>query len=110
MALSQFEKELNKYRTFRDWLEKEHAESLKDISEHGADSGYHGMIYNVDINAILNRWESEIEGIVEEIGTIGEGYQHYCDRRKDSFSLQGLKCWLVWSAAELIAHEIAGDR
>lgn len=106
--MTDFEQELSKYRTFREWLTTELADSLSDIASHGADSGYHGLTYNRDIDALLEEYEDEIIEIVESTGPVMEVFQHYLNRTKQSFSLDALRCWLVWSAAELVAGESEG--
>lgn len=99
------------HSSFEAWFRANHTESAKDIASHGADTGYHGLVYNRDINAILDAWEGEIEELVEEVySEISEAFSEYCRRTHQPFSLQALKCWLVYCAAEILAQRIVDEQ
>lgn len=91
---------------------KHKSTSLCDISGHGVDGGYTLLTYTSDIRAVLDTYENEIERIVCEYATecgetLASMFAQYCKQKKIDGDVSEYATWLVWSAAEIIAHEVA---
>lgn len=77
-------------------------DELKDIANHGANTGVHGFTYSSDLHDIYDRYEDDIENRIYELGlTIGEVMVE-----RDMQSLQEFKEWACWAYLETEAQNI----
>ena len=75
---------------------------LNDISKHGADTGVHGFTYSSDLHDKYEKYETQIENALEELGYT----MHEVFADKQFETLQQYKEWACWSFLELEAHRI----
>lgn len=84
------------------------ADTLADISRHGANCGYAHLAYYSEINDIYAQFEEEIWDILYEYAelcgytVIGLLAQH----GKNIGSGNDLRSYMVWSAVEIVAHDL----
>ena len=80
-------------------------DELKDISNHGANTGYHGFIYSSDLADKYDANEDEIDSRVYDLGfTIGGVMLE-----RDMHTLQEYKEWACWFYLETSAHDIVEE-
>ena len=83
--------------------------TLKDISRHGIDGGFHGFIYYTEtakfydaniaeIVKLCDSWEQEVGEPVKNPHRISDPNEVEQDQAKN---------WFAWFAAESVAHEAA---
>ena len=70
-------------------------DEVRDIVNHGIDSGYNGFIYNYEITQFFTEFEDEIEDVIEETGFSLNDVISTCD----TFMEMRIKC--VYMVAEL---------
>ena len=77
-------------------------DELKDIANHGADTGVHGFTYSSDLHDIYEEYTREIDDHISDLGyTMAEVFE---DR---GFStLQEYKEWACWVYLESMALAI----
>ena len=87
------------------------ADTLADISSHGANCGYAHLCYHWEINELYAQFEEEIWDVLYEYAescgytVIGLLAQH--DKNIDSGN--ALRSYMVWSAVEIVANEIVNQ-
>ncbi len=96
--------------TFRGWMmENFSTEELKDISQHGANNGWKYLSYTLDIEALYDKYESDIWEMLHD-DAVNFGYKNAFELiailrgAKDIDSLSQLKTLLIWYSAEEVAH------
>ena len=77
-------------------------DELKDIARHGADTGVHGFTYSSDLYDMFNKYEDEIENMLDDIGYTMHDVM--IDRRFDT--VQQYKEWACWAYLETEALRI----
>ena len=100
------------FSTFRDWLLHQYTHNeLADICKHGAQNGYHGLIYYSETTALYNRYHEEIWDLLNDnYDALGfsscleliASFQTASNVNSDT----QFKNLLVWYAAEEIAFDI----
>lgn len=102
------------YDTFRAFMRGEfEPETLRELAEHGADTGWPHLTYYRDTCALYDAYEDELWGLLREYADDG-GYdsplamiaQLSGDRIEDNTQLQN---WIVWFGAEYYAREVADE-
>ncbi len=94
--------------SFEHWFNEHLLEYAQDISNHGADQGYPGIIYIDECAKLLDQYYDEIwewlEHDREEMGCENVAAMVATFRRGDMmFSIKGFKNLLVWHATEKLA-------
>ena len=74
---------------------------VRDISNHGIDSGFSGFLYYHEINEFFNEFESEIEDELEDMGFT---LSMMCENNPMSF--QELRTKAVWIVVESWCHHV----
>jgi hypothetical protein len=94
--------------TFEKWLSKEFdTDQLKDMHEHGADTGYNGMCYYADIDKLFNAFEDEIWEVLDDVTYDSEeSVLEFLDRANGVTSFQDFRAKAVYRAAEAIAYRL----
>ena len=99
----------------KDWLldqEQQDIFIIKDISKHGCNGGFPGLIYYKETVRFHDEHEEEIWELLREDAQ-NEGVKladKLAQVSKDVGSLTQLKNQLVWWAVEVRAHEICSER
>ena len=99
----------------KDWLlnqEQQDIFIIKDISKHGCNGGFPGLIYYKETVRFHDEHEEEIWELLYDHAQ-EEGVKladKLAQVSKDAGSLTQLKNQLVWWAVEVRAHEICSDR
>ena len=101
-----------KAKTFRAWMRANFTKGqLRDMTEHGVDTGWHGLTYYSDTCKLYERFKDEIWAkLAEDAESMGEptpvhmlatfkGIEHV----QDATNFENL---LVWYMAETVAREI----
>ena len=100
------------HKTFKEWMLANFDQTeLADLCNHGAQNGFHGLIYYTETSALYNQYQSDIwdalyeeyesldyKSILELISSFNGSIQVNSDEQ--------FKNLLVWVAAEKIAFEI----
>ena len=101
-------------KTFRDWMKANFTKGeLRDLAQHGADTGWHGLTYYADTKALYRRFADEIwEALVEDAEEYG--YRNVFEfiaefRRADVANRTQVENLLVWYMAERTARSLVGD-
>lgn len=77
-------------------------DELKDIAEHGADTGVHGFTYSTDLHNKYEEYETQIENALDELGyTMSSIFAE-----KEFETLQQYKEWACWAYLEIEAVRI----
>jgi hypothetical protein len=86
---------------FREYL-KEHLDSgnLRDLSRHGADGGFNGLIYHSELMELYLDCEDEILSLWEDMG---------CPLPTVENGIHMMVSKLCWGAAEMVAEEVADE-
>ena len=79
-------------------------EELKDIANHGADTGVHGFTYSSDLADKFDANEYEIEDYLDTLGFTMHDVM--LDRNFDT--VQQYKEWACWAYLECNAQDILG--
>jgi hypothetical protein len=77
-------------------------DELKDIARHGANTGVHGFTYSSDLCDMFNKYEDEIENLLDDIGYTMHDVM--IDRQFDT--VQQYKEWACWAYLEIEAARI----
>lgn len=77
-------------------------DELKDIANHGADTGVHGFTYSSDLHDKYETYETQIENALEDMGYT----MHEVFAEKEFSTLQQYKEWACWAFLELEAVRI----
>ena len=77
-------------------------DELKDIANHGADTGVHGFTYSSDLHDKYEEYETQIENALEDLGYS----MHEVFAEKQFETLQQYKEWACWVFLELEANRI----
>jgi len=75
---------------------------LRDISNHGANTGVHGFTYSSDLHDKYEEYETQIENALEEFGYT----MHEVFADNEFETLQQYKEWACWAFLESEAHRI----
>jgi hypothetical protein len=97
-------------KSFKAWmLANFEPDQLSDIASHGADAGWHGLIYYTDTCKLYQRFKSEIwEMLLEDAESLGQNVFEMIanfGRAKDVGSADQFENLMTWYAAERIARE-----
>ena len=90
------------YRTYTILGEEFEYDELKDIANHGADTGVHGFTYSTDLHNIYEEYTEAIDDHIYELGySMAEVFEeHGFD------TLQQYKEWACWVYLESMAQAI----
>ena len=80
-------------------------DELKDIARYGADTGVHGFTYSSDLYDMFNKYEDEIEDLLDDMGFTMHDVM--INRKFDT--VQQYKEWACWAYLECKAQEIVND-
>ena len=101
-------------KTFRRWMEVNEKDYLSDIVGHGCVSGFPGLTYYTDTQALYRRFSGEIWRIAEQVADCA-GYESVlellvscngADQVTDAVMFENL---MVWLAAEEIARRLVEE-
>ncbi len=101
-------------KTFRRWMEVNLSEYAEDIASHGCVSGFPGLTYYTDTQALYKRFSGEIWRIAEQIADCA-GYESVLEllvscngaaQVTDAVTFENL---MVWLAAEEIARRLVEE-
>jgi len=100
--------------SFGEWMAKTFSkDEMKDITNHGADCGYHHLTYYSDVVKLHDKFEDEIwDKLYEDAENQGMSILEFVasfNGGKDVGSLSQLKNLLVWYMAEEIARELSEE-
>lgn len=102
-------------RTFKDWLRANlSAGELRDLANHGADTGWYGLTYTSDTVKLFDRYGEEMWEVLVRMAD-DFGNKNVADlmagfNRADMMhSVDGFKNLVVWAVAEEYAREMAGE-
>ena len=77
----------------------EYPDELKDICIHGMDAGFSGFIYSSELYDFFERYEDEIEDLLEDAGiSLSQLVE-----RDETWTLQQIREKATWTAVELYA-------
>ena len=80
-------------------------DELKDVSNHGANTGWQGFTYSSDLYDKYEKYEDELMDRLDEYGyTVADAFQQH-----EFDSLQEFKEWACWVYLETEAHRITCD-
>ena len=91
-------------KTFTILGEEFDIDELRDIANHGADTGVHGFTYSSDLYDMFNKYEDEIEDLLDDMGITMHDVM--LDRQFDT--IQQYKEWACWAYLEIKAQDIVG--
>jgi len=101
-------------KTFRDWMKANFTKGeLRELAQHGAEAGWHGLTYYAETAALYRRFADEIwDALVEDAEECG--YQNVFEfiatfRGADVANREQVENLLVWYMAERTAQELAED-
>ena len=77
-------------------------DELQDIAQHGANTGVHGFTYSSDLYDMFNKYEDEIENLLDAIGYTMHDIM--IDRQFDT--IQQYKEWACWAYLEIEAQRL----
>ncbi len=103
-------------KTFKDWLKHNFCKSnLEDIATHGANCGWHGLIYTQDITKLYEKFKQELwEHLMGESESCGYTnpfeFLATFNGAKDVSDADSFETLLVYFAAESMASQLAGIR
>lgn len=102
-------------KTFKSWMMANLKESLPDIANHGADSGFPGITYYSDTVALYDKFEDEIwEALNEDAEDLGNSNPIELiatfNGAKNVSDATTFKNLLTWYMAERIAREYTDKR
>lgn len=98
-------------KTFKDWMLQQFDRSeLKDISNHGVDGGFNGLIYTAECVALHDAYEKELwDMLYEDAKEFGfdniPAFMATWNRKDMLNDLDQIKNMIVWYFAEKIATE-----
>jgi len=100
-----------KTKTFKEWMLKHFdADEIKDISNHGVDGGFNGLIYTTECVKLHDEYEKELwDMLYEDAKEFGfdnvPAFMATWNRKDMLNDLDQIKNMIVWYAAEKIANE-----
>ena len=88
------------YPTLQETLAKRFTDmdEVNDIVNHGIAGGFNGFIYTYELNEFFNEFENELESFFWDI--YGSDWLKEVTSMVEPSSMDELKCFMVWSAAE----------
>lgn len=100
--------------TLIEWVKENLADDIKNIAEHGCDSGYTGIIYYHETIALYETYFEEIWGI---LNTMAEDYSFLTtmafitstNYAKHIYDDATFKNYMVWMAIENICFNLVGE-
>ena len=78
-------------------------DELRDIARHGANTGVHGFTYSSDLYDMFNKYEDEIENMLDDMGYT----MHDVMIDREFNTIQQYKEWACWVYLECKAQEIS---
>lgn len=98
-------------KTFEAWMKRNlDRGQLRDLSEHGAQSGWPGLTYYTDTCKLYARFKDEIwEWLLEDAESFGQTVFQLIDSfggSKDVGSCHQFENLVVWYAAERVARAV----
>ena len=75
---------------------------IRDIVNHGIDSGFSDFIYYYELNKFFNEFQSEIEDRMHDV--YGDGWLVEIANRSDN--MQDMINIVVWSVVEMWCHHV----
>jgi hypothetical protein len=98
-------------KTFKAWMLANLDESqIRDIAQHGADSGWPGLTYYTDTCKLYNRFKEEIwEMLLEDAENLGQNVFEVIASfggAKSVGSAEQFENLMTWYAAERIAQDL----
>ena len=103
----------NSTQTFKDWMIETYEPSeISDMSTHGVDGGFHGLIWTTECAALFDQHQDEIwelvTGAADDQGVRpGELISSFGRSDMAEGTFDQFKNLLVWFAAEHYAYEIS---
>jgi len=99
---------------FKEWFRKQYCpEQAQEISQHGADAGWSGIIYTSECCALYERFESEIfDALSEDADCSGYTIDEFTATFGRADMLEDLdqrKNLLLWYMVEREAHNSEGE-
>ena len=101
-------------KTFRDWMMANFTKGeLRELAQHGAEAGWHGLTYYSETAALYRRFSDEIwETLIKDAQEYG--YRNVFEfiatfRLADVANREQVENLLVWYMAERTAQELAED-
>ena len=98
-------------KTFRDWMKANFSKGeLRELAQHGAEAGWHGLTYYSETTALYRRFADEIwETLIKDAEE--HGYRNVFEfiatfRLADVANREQVENLLVWYMAERTAHRL----
>ena len=80
-------------------------DELQDICKHGMSSGFSGFIYSSELYDFFERYEDEIEDLLDDAGIA----LSQLVARDETWTLQEIREKATWAAVELYAYKKTND-
>lgn len=101
--------------TFTEWMRNQYDnDELRDITEHGMDAGFSGLIYTTECCRVFDQYADEIWDLARETAD-SIGAENVADMIADFRRSDLLESWdqfrnlMVWFAAEEIARQLVDE-
>ena len=105
--------ELSNYDTLQDWFNDNLADQADDISNHGINGGFSGVIYYAETVAKYDKYQEEIwDKLSEDAEASGQNILEFIasfNGAKDVGSNDQFKNLCVWYYIEQLAYEKANN-
>ena len=83
----------------------EYPDELQDICKHGMVSGFSGFIYSSELYDFFERYEDEIEDLLDDAGIA----LSQLVERDETWTLQEIREKATWAVVELYAYKKTND-